>query len=70
MMSCKGASEAELIVWCVKNGNKEDVIRSKYSEALDDPRYCALIGKDANMSIEDERYISEQLPVVSSWREN
>ena len=70
MMSCKGASEAELIVWCVKNGNKEDVIRSKYSEALDDPRYCALIGKDANMSIEDERYISAQLPVVSSWREN
>ena len=70
MMSCTDASEAELIVWCVKNGNKEDVIRSKYLEALDDPRYCALIDKDANVSIEGERYISEQLPVVSKLREN
>ena len=58
MMSCKGASEAELIVWCVKNGNKEDVIRSKYSEALDDPMYCALIDKDASVSTEGERYVS------------
>ncbi|KAK2555497.1 E3 ubiquitin-protein ligase rnf213-alpha [Acropora cervicornis] len=54
MMSCKGGSEAELIVWCVKNGNKDDVIRSKYSEALDDPMYCALIDKDASVSIEGE----------------
>ena len=58
MMSCKDASETDLIVWCVKNGNKEDVIRSKYSEALDDPRYCALIDKDASVSIEGERYVS------------
>ena len=58
MMSCKDASETELVVWCVINGNREDVIRSKYLEAIDDPRYCALIDKDANVSIEDERYIS------------
>ena len=70
MMSCKDANETELVVWCVINGNKEDFIRSKYLEAIDDPRYCALIDKDANVSIEDERYISEQLPGVSRLREN
>ena len=68
MMSCKGASETELIVWCVKNGNNEDVIRSKYSAALDDPRYCALIDKDANVSIDGERYVSEKLPFFSRLR--
>ena len=65
MLSCKHASETDLIVWCVKNGNNEDLIRSKYSEALQDPRYCALIDKDACVSIKGERYRFRLLPVVS-----
>ena len=55
LISCKDASEADLVVWCVKNGNKEEVIHNKYSEALNDPRYSALIDKDATASMENER---------------
>ena len=65
MWSCKHASETDMIVWCVKNGNNEDLVRSKYSEALLDPSYCALVNKDASVSIKGERYRFRQLPVVS-----
>ncbi|XP_067056125.1 E3 ubiquitin-protein ligase rnf213-alpha-like isoform X2 [Acropora muricata] len=54
MLSCKDASETDLIVWCVKNGSNEDLICSKYSEALLDPSYCALVDKDASVSIKGE----------------
>ena len=52
MISCKDASEADLIVWSVKNGNKEDLISAKYSEALNDPSYLPLI--DSTTSLEQE----------------
>ena len=65
ILSCKDASETDLIVWCVKNGSNEDLIRSKYSEALLDPSYCALADKDASVSMKGERYRFRQLPVVS-----
>ena len=55
MMSCKEDSEADLIVWCVKNANKTDLISAKYSEALNDPRYSTLIDKDTTASMEEER---------------
>ena len=55
MMSCEDASEADLIVWCVKNANNKDVIDASYLEALHDPRYLALIDKDLAASVEDGR---------------
>ena len=55
MISCKEASEADLIVWCVKNMSKRDLINAKYTEALNDPRYSALVDKDITMSMEEER---------------
>ena len=54
LYSCKDASEADLIVWCVKNASNNDLITAKYSEALDDPRYSALIDKDITTSMEEE----------------
>ena len=55
MMSCEDASEADLIVWCVKNASNKDVIDASYLEALHDPRYLALIDKDLAASVEDGR---------------
>lgn len=55
MISCKDASEADLIVWCVQNGTKKDLISTKYSEALNDPRYSPLIDTDSMTSWEEER---------------
>ena len=55
MISCKVASEADLIVWCVKNANNKDLINAKYTEALDDPRYLALVKRDVSTSMEEER---------------
>ena len=53
--SCKEASEADLIVWCVKNASNKDVIDASYSEALHDPRYLALINKDLAAPVEEGR---------------
>ena len=55
MISCKDASEADLIVWSVQNSTKEDLISAKYSEALNDPSYLALIDKDSTTSLQQER---------------
>ena len=55
MISCKEASEADLIVWCVKNASNKDVIDASYSEALQDPRYLALIDKDLVAPVEEGR---------------
>ena len=55
MVSCKDATEADLIVWSVQNGNNEDLISAKYSEAQNDPRYLQLMDKDSTMSWEQER---------------
>ena len=55
MMSCEDASEADLIVWCVKNASNKDVIDASYLEALHYPRYLALIDKDLAASVEDGR---------------
>ena len=55
MISCKEASEADLIVWCVKNASKKDLIDASYSEALHDPRYLALIDKDLATPVEEGR---------------
>ena len=55
MISCKDASEADLIVWSVKNGNNEDLISAKYLEAQNDPRYLQLMDKDGTTSLEQER---------------
>ena len=55
MMSCEDASEADLIVWCVKNASNKDVIDTSYLEALHDPRYLALIDRDLAASVEDGR---------------
>ncbi|XP_068694646.1 E3 ubiquitin-protein ligase rnf213-alpha-like isoform X2 [Montipora foliosa] len=52
LISCKDASEADLIVWCVNNGSKEDLIHNKYSEALSEPRFLSLVDKDVNVTIE------------------
>ncbi len=55
MISCKDASEADLIVWSVQNSAKEDLISAKYSEALNDPRYSPLVNRDSTTSWEQER---------------
>ena len=55
MVSCKDASEADLIVWCVKNGAKKDLIATKYSEALSDPSYLRLIERESTTFSELER---------------
>ena len=55
MISCRDASETDLIVWCVKNANNKDLISAKYSEAINDPRYSALVEKDVSTSMEEER---------------
>lgn len=55
MISCKDATEADLIVWSVQNGNDEDLISAKYSEAQNDPRYLQLMDKDSTASGEQER---------------
>ena len=47
MVSCKDACEADLIVWCVKNGAIKDLIATKYSEALSDPSYLRLIERES-----------------------
>ena len=55
MMSCKDASEGDLIVWCVKNASNKDEIDASYSKALHDPRYLALINKDLAVPVEEGR---------------
>ncbi|XP_068694638.1 E3 ubiquitin-protein ligase rnf213-alpha-like [Montipora foliosa] len=65
LISCKDASETDLVVWCVKNGNKEEVIHNKYSEALNDPRYSALIDKDATASMGNESPFEEETAMES-----
>ena len=55
MISCKDTTEADLIVWSVQNGNNEDLITAKYSEAQNDPRYLQLMDKDSTRSWEQER---------------
>ena len=55
MVTCKDASEADLIVWCVQNGAKKDLITAKYSEALNDPMYLRLIERDSTTSSEQQR---------------
>ena len=55
MISCKEASEADLIVWCVKNASNKDFIDASYSEALHDPRYLVLIDKDLAAPVEAGR---------------
>ena len=55
MISCKDATEADLIVWSVQNGNNEDLISAKYSEAQNHPKYLHLMEKDSTMSREQER---------------
>ena len=55
MVSCRDASEADLIVWCVKNGAKKDLIATKYSEALSDPSYLRLIERESTTFSELER---------------
>lgn len=55
MITCKDATEADLIVWSVQNGNNEDLISAKYSEAQNDPRYLQLMDKDSTTSREQER---------------
>ena len=55
MISCKDASEADLIVWSVQNGNKEDLISAKFLEAQNDPTYLQLMDKDGTTSREQER---------------
>ena len=55
MISCKDATEADLIVWSVQNGNNENLISAKYLEAQNDPRYLRLMDKDTTTSREKER---------------
>ena len=55
MVSCKDATEADLIVWSVQYGNNKDLISTKYSEAQNDPRYLQVMNKDNTMSWEQER---------------
>lgn len=55
MITCKDATEADLIVWSVQNGNNEDLISAKHSEAQNDPRYLQLMDKDSTTSREQER---------------
>ena len=43
MVSCKDASEADLIVWSVKNSANKELITAKYAEALSDPTYARLL---------------------------
>ena len=55
MISCKDATEADLIVWSVQNGYNENLISAKYLEAQNDPRYLRLMDKDSATSREQER---------------
>lgn len=55
MFSRKDATEADLIVWSVQNGNNQDLISAKYSEAQSDPRYFKLMNMGSTMSLEQER---------------
>ena len=55
MISCKEASEADLIVWCVTNASNKNVINASYSEALHDSRYSVLIDKDLAAPVEEGR---------------
>ena len=43
MVSCKDASEADLVVWSVKNSANKELITAKYTEALSDPTYARLL---------------------------
>ncbi|XP_078381354.1 E3 ubiquitin-protein ligase rnf213-alpha-like isoform X3 [Oculina patagonica] len=61
MISCKDASEADLIVWSVQNSAKEDLISAKYSEALNDPRYSPLVNRDSTTSWEQESHSEEDM---------
>ena len=53
--SCKEASEADLIVWCVENASNKNVIDASYSEALHDPRYLPLLFKDLAAPVDEGR---------------
>ena len=53
--SCKEASEADLIVWCVENASNKNVIDASYSAALHDPRYLPLLCKDLAAPVEEGR---------------
>ena len=55
MVSCKDATEADLIVWSVQNGINEDLISAKHLEAQNDSRYLQLMNKDSTTSWEQER---------------
>ena len=55
MISCKDATEADLIVWSVQNGKNENLISTKYLEAQNDPRYLQLMDKDVTTSQGQER---------------
>lgn len=55
MISCKDATEADLIVWSVQNGNNKNLISAKYLEAQNDPRYLRLMDKDSTAAREPER---------------
>ena len=55
MISCKDATEADLIVWSVQNGNNRNLISAKYLEAQNDPRYLRLMDKDSTAARELER---------------
>ncbi|PFX29705.1 E3 ubiquitin-protein ligase RNF213 [Stylophora pistillata] len=61
MVSCKDASEADLIVWCVKNGAKKDLIAAKYTEALSDPSYLRLIERESTTFSEHESQQEKEL---------
>ena len=55
MVSCKDASEADLIVWSVKNSANEELITAKYAEALSDPTYARLLEGESITPLEKKR---------------
>ena len=55
MVSCRDATEADLIVWSVQNGTNEDLISAKYSEAQNDSSYLQLMNKESTTSWEQGR---------------
>ncbi|XP_022783821.1 E3 ubiquitin-protein ligase rnf213-alpha-like [Stylophora pistillata] len=61
MVSCKDASEADLIVWSVKNSSNKDLITAKYSEAMSDPTYVRLIERESTTPPENESHSKGEL---------
>ena len=44
MEACGDVSEADLLLWCIKHKEEDDIVLELYSRAMDEQKYAHLIG--------------------------